>query len=306
MNLHDNKEIFGQYIMATTDFMGLRDTGIIEKDYFVTLFLKKIAEKQPHIIFKGGTSLSKCYKVIKRFSEDIDLNVHPGQDRPTEGQRRKLKEDIVFIIEGLGFKLMNPEQIRSRRDFNKYVIDYMSESADSFLNKYLIVETEVFIKSFPTEEMNASCFIFDFLSANSAEGEIMKYNLEPFTVQVQSIERSFIDKVFAICDYYLCAQAENHSRHIYDLYKIYSAIMFNNAFKGLVEEVRNVRKVHAACHSAKDGVNLQGLLKKIMDEDFYKSDYNQITDTMLFETVPYTEAVTVLQQIIESRCFPDV
>ncbi|MCL2047905.1 MAG: hypothetical protein FWG87_04165 [Defluviitaleaceae bacterium] len=48
MNLHENKEVFGQYIMAAADFMGLRDVGIIEKDYFVTLFLKGIVEKQPH------------------------------------------------------------------------------------------------------------------------------------------------------------------------------------------------------------------------------------------------------------------
>jgi hypothetical protein len=56
MNLHEDKGIFRQYVMATADFMGLNDAGIVEKDYFVTIFLKNLAERQPNIIFKGGTS----------------------------------------------------------------------------------------------------------------------------------------------------------------------------------------------------------------------------------------------------------
>jgi len=154
-------------LLATADFMGLRDAGIIEKDYFVTLFLKRIAEKLPNIIFKGGTSLSKCYKLINRFSEDIDLNLHTGSDRPTEGQRKKLKQDIVSIIDDLGFSLVNPEQVRSRRDFNRYVVDYLSDSAHSFLKKYLIIETAVYIKSFPTKTMHAASLIYDFLYSNT-------------------------------------------------------------------------------------------------------------------------------------------
>jgi len=75
MNLHEDKELFGQYLAATADFMKLNDTGIVEKDYFVTSFLRKITKKQPSVIFKGGTSLSKCHKIIARFSEDIDLSL---------------------------------------------------------------------------------------------------------------------------------------------------------------------------------------------------------------------------------------
>ena len=48
---------------------------VIEKDYYVTMLLKLLSDKIPYIVFKGGTSLSKCYKVIKRFSEDIDITI---------------------------------------------------------------------------------------------------------------------------------------------------------------------------------------------------------------------------------------
>ena len=72
--LHHDKELFRQIILLTSEDTGI-EYSIIEKDYYVTMFLKSLVEKQPDIIFKGGTSLSKCYKLIKRFSEDLDLNL---------------------------------------------------------------------------------------------------------------------------------------------------------------------------------------------------------------------------------------
>ena len=74
MMLHDDKELFKQIILLTSENTGI-DSGIIEKDYYVTMFLKSLVKKQPQIIFKGGTSLSKCHKLIKRFSEDIETGL---------------------------------------------------------------------------------------------------------------------------------------------------------------------------------------------------------------------------------------
>lgn len=53
---------------------------VIEKDFWVTWILGVIfsdPELEPHFVFKGGTSLSKVYQVIDRFSEDVDLGIHP-------------------------------------------------------------------------------------------------------------------------------------------------------------------------------------------------------------------------------------
>ena len=86
------KELFEQIVLTAAAFLKI-EPAIIEKDYYVTLFLKEMVKIIPDIVFKGGTSLSKCYGVIKRFSEDIDLNL-AGETKPTEGQRRKLKNDI--------------------------------------------------------------------------------------------------------------------------------------------------------------------------------------------------------------------
>ena len=92
--LHKDRENFEQIILKVSEDTGI-DASIVEKDYYVTLFLKRIVEVIPNIIFKGGTSLSKCYKLIKRFSEDIDLNIEV-ETRPTEGQRKKVKGSNRF------------------------------------------------------------------------------------------------------------------------------------------------------------------------------------------------------------------
>ncbi|MBQ2770457.1 MAG: nucleotidyl transferase AbiEii/AbiGii toxin family protein, partial [Clostridia bacterium] len=69
--LHNDRSLFEQVILRVSEETGI-EGSIIEKDYYVTRFLQRISEQLPNIIFKGGTSLSKCYKLIHRFSEDID------------------------------------------------------------------------------------------------------------------------------------------------------------------------------------------------------------------------------------------
>lgn len=61
--LHNNKELFEQAVLKTAEYMHI-DAGIVEKDYYVTLLLKEISTTVPDLVFKGGTSLSKCYKII--------------------------------------------------------------------------------------------------------------------------------------------------------------------------------------------------------------------------------------------------
>lgn len=87
-NLHNDKETFNDILIATSNALGI-EMAIVEKDYYVSLLLKEINKNYSDIIFKGGTSLSKCYKIISRFSEDIDIGINA--DKATEGMRKKLK-----------------------------------------------------------------------------------------------------------------------------------------------------------------------------------------------------------------------
>ena len=76
MILHNDKEIFNELIETTAGVLGI-PAVFIEKDYWVTYILNKLSKStyKETAIFKGGTSLSKAYKIIDRFSEDIDLAI---------------------------------------------------------------------------------------------------------------------------------------------------------------------------------------------------------------------------------------
>jgi len=299
--LHNDRELFEQAVLQTASTFGI-EASIIEKDYFITLFLKEISKERIQIIFKGGTSLSKCHKLIKRFSEDIDLNIE-CETKPTQGQRKALKSTIISIIDRLQLTLINPDNIRSNRDFNKYIVDFPSIFESESLKPHLIVETAVYIRSYPALKMQTASMIYEFLFQNNFYDLIKKYDLAPFELKVQTAERTFVDKVYAIGDYYLAGKIREHSRHLYDLYKLLGVVKLDGNLKELISNVREDRKMHRTCYSVQDGIDMYDLLGEIISNDIYKEDYETITETLLFEAVPYTEVLSALNNIRASRLF---
>lgn len=299
--LHNDCELFEQLILRTSESLGIK-AEIIEKDYYVTLFLKELVSVSPDIIFKGGTSLSKCYHLIDRFSEDIDLNIET-ETKPSESRRKHLKSSIVSVIDKLGFTLTNPENVRSRRDYNRYIIDYPSVLGASYLKEMLIVETAVYQRAYPTVRKTAGSLIYDFLSANGFDDFIRQYSLEPFELNVQSAERTMIDKLYALADYYLAGTTAEHSRHIYDIYKLLSVVEINDELKNLAVSVAEERKPHSRSLSVQDGTDIKAVLREIVEKNIYESDYKIITESLLFEPVPYETAVEALNTVLESGLF---
>ena len=299
--LHHNRETFEQVILRVAEDKKIAPE-IIEKDYYVTLFLKRINELQPNLIFKGGTSLSKCYKLINRFSEDIDLNIET-ETKPTEGQRKNLKANIVSVIDEFGFTLSNPDKIHSRRDYNKYIIDYPTVFSADYLKEYLVVETAVYIKAYPCKEMPATSIIYDYLKENGYNNLIEEYNLEPFNVNVQAAERTLIDKLYALGDYYLSDSVQEHSRHIYDIYKLLDIVELNDDLRNLAKAVFAERKGHVQCHSAKDDIDMNKLLQEIIDNEAYKKDYQDITEKIVFDNIGYSTAIKAVQAVVDSKLF---
>lgn len=298
MYLHEDFELFKDIISETAVSMEI-DPSIVEKDYYVTVFLKEIVNRQPDIIFKGGTSLSKCYKVINRFSEDIDLNIQ-CETKPTEGQRKRLKAGIVSVIDNFGFTLVNADNVRSRRDFNKYIIDYPSVFNADYLKQQLIVETAVFLRSYPSKRLTATSFIYEYLLKNGHDNVIQEFGLEPFELNVQAAERTLIDKLYALGDYYLTDTINGHSRHIYDICKLLDIVEINDNLKQLMMQVRIERQHDKQCPSANDDVNFKELLCEIIEKEAYKPDYDNITSALLFEKVPYATAIKALERIVDS------
>ena len=120
---------------------------------------------------------------------------------------------------------------------------------------------------------------------------------------MQAAERTLVDKVFALGDYYLSDAVREHSRHVYDIYKLLDVVTLDESMKELVKSVREERKPHVNCRSAKDGIDMNALLREIVDKAVYRQDYEDITAKILFENVPYETATTALLKIIASGIF---
>ncbi len=288
MYLHiDNKELFKDLIAYTSEKANIRE-DIIEKDYYVTLILQELSKISYPIVFKGGTSLSKAYGVIDRFSEDIDITFseHIG-----EARRKKLKYNILKpIADKLGLVISNWENIESDKDLNRYVFSYNSianENTETILSS-VIIETSLMSYSFPTNNHKISNYLYETLKSEHQD-VLRDYELLPFDMTVQSLERTLIDKIFAICDYYLLNKPKKNARHLYDIYKLKEHVEINTDFIELVNEVRNQRLSlgEKIAPAAFYDVDIKQVATKLCESDFYKQDFEDTTAFMISERIAY-------------------
>ena len=172
MYLHEDQDIFIDAIQKTREESGI-EPAIIEKDYYVSMMLRLLAASNIGFVFKGGTSLSKAYKVIERFSEDIDLTV---TTKPTQGQRIKRVDTVLECAKQLRLRIVNPDQLRHRGQFNKFVFEYDSVFRKSVISPQMIVEIFVTLLAFPTEEKMISSFVGETVEKYNNEAAL-EYNL---------------------------------------------------------------------------------------------------------------------------------
>ena len=300
--LHEDKEEFKNAVnLASTYYRVL--PIVAEKDYYVTLILRGLSLRLPFIVFKGGTSLSKCHKVIKRFSEDIDITI----DSPiTQGQMKKLKQAIKEITAELGLSIPNIDDTRSRRSYNRYVLEYKSvlSGDDDTVQTAVLLETSFAEVSFPTVVLPVHSYIGDMMVEEAPEA-MEQFCLEPFDMKVQSIDRTLADKVFAICDYYMQGRVKKHSRHIYDIYKLLEMVPLTQEYKALVKEVRDARAMTNICPSAQPGVDVPKILNTLIDDEIYKDDYVTLTTRILEENITYETAIEAVRKIAVSAIFEE-
>ncbi len=300
MYLHKNNEQFLNAIELAYEQTGIMAQAI-EKDYYVTMLLRLLAEKMPYIVFKGGTSLSKCHKVIQRFSEDIDITI---DTQISQGQKKNIKQAIVSSADELGMNIENLNETRSRRDYNRYIISYNSvlPLSSVALKPAVLLETSYTAVSFPTVILPVHSYIGDMMKIEAPD-YIEEFSLLPFSMKIQGIDRTLADKIFAICDYYLQGKEQKHSRHIYDIYKLLPLVHLDETFKSLIYEVRGIRAQSPICPSALPDVNVPQLLEQIITEKVYKNDYDTLTTQLLEEPIPYEVAINALKDIAQSDIF---
>ena len=86
MNWYNYKNEWKE-IIETVALEEKRSNTIVEKDLIQSLFLHELSKYDLPFVFKGGTSLSKAYGLIDRFSEDIDLSMNK---KPTDSEKKKI------------------------------------------------------------------------------------------------------------------------------------------------------------------------------------------------------------------------
>ena len=118
-------------------------------------------------------------------------------------------------MDALQFPIENLEETRSRRSYNCYRVSYPSLYSPSLeLKTQLVIETYIALLPFPTVQRMTDNYIYRFLKLTDQINLAEEFNLMPFEITTQAIERTLIDKVFAICDYYLSNKVDRHSRQV--------------------------------------------------------------------------------------------
>ncbi len=198
------------------------------------------------------------------------------------------------------------EYLHSNRERFREAVDLaVYPGVDSSIKSSVLIETSYTTLSFPIIDLPVKSYIGEMLK-EEAPDMLSAYGLDKFEMKVQDINRTFVDKVYAICDYYLQNKVNNHSRHIYDIYKLMPFIKKDDEIRNLIEKVREERKAAIVCLSAKDGVCINVLLKEIIEKDVYKEDYENLTEKLLAETVPYEKAIEAVKEIYKEEYFRKV
>ena len=258
---------------------------MVEKDTIQSMFLFELAKSELPFVFKGGTSLSKAYNLVDRFSEDIDLSMNR---RPTQSERVKSKELIIEIAENLGLVLSNPEEIKSRYDYNKYVFKY--DSLFSVIPLEIIIETSYYQSVYPVDKHVVGSFVGRFCLDRNIILPV-PFEAAEVMMNVQSIERTFVDKVFAVCDYKIQNMQDRDSRHLYDICKLLQEVELNEELDKLIDMVRDDRMQSKNNPSAQLEYIIPDMLKEIIRSRFYEPDYKNVTQKLLYEDISYDYAI---------------
>jgi hypothetical protein len=205
---------------------GLR-ASIIEKDYYVTEVLRIIAAAGDKIIFKGGTSLSKGWNLINRFSEDIDIFVDPAAfDPPLKGRSldRELKKlrDAVSTHPALTHVEGESKTISGFGRNDRFLYQQRFGGAGDVANRVLL-EAGTASGRQPTATIELRSYLGQFLQETGtslgAEDE------GSFPMLLLHFRRTFVEKLFAIHGKIELLKRDGqplgtYARHYYDLFQL--------------------------------------------------------------------------------------
>lgn len=233
MNLHEHKKDFNELVSIVAVKMNLPESAIA-RDYFIVLLLDNLANSEyaSKCVFKGGTSLSKCYPgSIERFSEDIDLTFLGINKSDNYCDKIIKKIEQVMTRE---FKTKKIPNERYKRSKSMYVW---------FTNEQNKIKLEIGsnVKPDPYSVKTLKSYIHEYLEETMPQ-YIEKYNLKSVSLNVLNIERTFVDKLMAVKRHAVCGTLFKKVRHIYDVTKLYELEEIQNFLKDK-EELKRIIKL---------------------------------------------------------------
>lgn len=284
----------------------------IEKDFWVTeilniLFSLPYADK---LVFKGGTSLSKVWGVIRRFSEDIDIAVDRGMfgiaGDATKRQLKKLrKASSVFVKDILANDLAMAVKQSGLSEFitveaapdgegdatypepRQIHIIYKSvlpSNTNPYLRDEVLLEVGARSLFEPTAKAKIESFVtatFPHLTSNDSEPQVV----------AAVVEKTFLEKAFLLHELFTtdgCRNANRKSRHLYDLCKMFEAGIAERAIADdeLWETIRHHREIFTSIRDVDYTPDIRKRITLVPPEsviDVWEDDYNSMVVNMIYE-----------------------
>lgn len=311
MKLHTNNELFKDAIAFTAQKMNLPEI-YIEKDYWVTLALHRIYSSPiaDRVIFKGGTALSKCFKLIQRFSEDIDLVlIKDGTERGNQ-LKNILKEVSAAIVDELP-EIEMPDVTNKKGMIRKTAHSFTQEFEGDFgqVRDAIIVEATWLGSYEPYKPTSVSSFVFEMMKETGQEEVAKEYDLYPFTVLVLDPKRTLCEKIMSLVRFSHTenpiGDLRNKIRHTYDIHLLLSEKNLNDFFYSKDFEKLFVKVALADVESFKNNNNwlehhpIEALIFKEPKNTWLQlsETYNGIFKELVFGALPPESEI--LERIIE-------
>ncbi len=188
--------------------------------------LRRLSESNlaTHIVWKGGTSLSKGYGVIDRFSSDIDVAVIAG-----DMSGNKIK-NLLSTATKLMTKDMNEVDMpgetskgsRYRKIYHRYKSVIAMSNEKSLVGDHVIVEINSFANPYPYEQRPVSSFIAQALQIKGHGRLIDSFGLQPFEINILDLRRTLCEKVASLLRFSFgdnpTMELGKKIRHFYDLH----------------------------------------------------------------------------------------
>ena len=220
MRLHKEVDEFFGALVRISENTDIR-ADVLEKDYYVTLLLKELAEWQDTLpaYFKGGTALYKALGSVRRFSEDIDLTV--CIDDCSNTQAKKRLEKAANGYQGLPRTTATKYEsnlrgsITSLYDYQSIVEGDIADPLQRF--GHVKVEATSFTVSEPFAPLLIAPLLYDNATESQKDNLRDNFDVVPFSINTIRLERIFVDKVFASEFYNQRKEYAEVSKHIYDL-----------------------------------------------------------------------------------------